>query len=163
MEKQDELVVAFSATSTNGRWGLDVTAPEGTTWPAKGHMVDYGTTAGRRLFSFVPGADGQWFYVAKCFVKPMAGCVVVHTVGLQSGADATIVAGGDFMVFREIGYKGRSSTVRVFNKGEEETELPLAIMRALGIVPGESAPEVIMPDIPSLGGGLADALESAGF
>lgn len=40
----------------------------------------------------------------------------------------------------------------------EGTELPLAIMRVLGIVPGESAPE-----IPALPGGLADALESVGF
>ena len=145
--------VIFDARSTNGRWGLAIVGPAGTTLPAQGSLVGLGTIAGIETYRFTPGETGTWV-IAGGDLQPHGGATVVRIMNLQSSY-ATILLLGPESVVEQHGYKRRSSNFIAYVSGEAR-EIPASILLAMGLVVPESAPAPIEPP-PALSGAMASA------
>jgi len=152
--------------SQNGRWGLSLVCPDEVYLsedPTEGSIEKLGKFEGLETFVFTPGKTGAWYCVsrAKGGVDPIAGCRVIHNEDLQGGNNVAILEGGGFFAFRAHGYKCRSSEIVAVSKGAR-IHASAGILAAMGLIPTPKR-ETIKPEIPALGGALADALKKAGI
>jgi len=150
-------------SSTNGRWGLVIVSNTKEDLdlhqPTEGRLISLGIEEGRDIFEFVPEKTGQWIMVGGDLTA-VCGCNVFYTRSLQSNRGVSIAVGGDFFAVKSYGYKGRSSGVWAFKKGEV-VDLPTPVLMAMGLLPVKK--EVIEIEIPPIGGDLKAALEAAGL
>ena len=149
----------YKKKSTNGRSGLAIVAESDVTFPAKGMLTSLGTFEGVKTFRFDPDENGKWFLIGG-ELEAVSGAAVVESVYLQSSRYATIVAGGDFFVTREIGYKGNSSNILAFQRGVA-IELPATVLAAMGLIPCEA--KTVEIEIPEVESTVAEALRKAGI
>ncbi len=144
----------FEARSTNGRWGLAIVGPEGTTLPAQGSLISLGTVAGIETYRFTPGDTGTWV-LAGGDLQPHGGATLVAWRDLQSSQFATILLLGQEAVVEQHGYKRRSSRFVAYVAGEAR-DIPASILLSMGLIAPESAPAPIEPP-PALSGAMASA------
>jgi hypothetical protein len=124
-------------------------------------MPFLGTLEGLRTFVFTPDViNGTWVLGVSCDPECLAGCKVIHCEDLQSSHSAAIITGGDFFVFKEFGYKNRSSWINAY-KGGKKIELPATILAAMGLIPCKR--EVVKVEVPAIESPLAEALKKAGL
>lgn len=146
----------FSAKSTNGRWGLAVVGPEGTTLPAQGSLRHIGAVGGVETYIFSPGNTGTWAMSAGD-VKVHGGATLVAHQYLQSDRYASLLLLGPQAVVEHYGYKRRGSRVLAYVNGQE-TDIPQTVLAALGLVKPVGEPDHIEPP-PALEGAMAEALK----
>ena len=144
----------FSARSTNGRWGLAVVGPEGTTFPAQGSLRHVGKVAGMATYEFTPGETGAWVATAGD-VTVDGGAPLVASEELQSSQVATLLLLGPQAVVEHHGYKRRSSRVVAYVAGVE-TDIPGTVLAAMGLLQADGEVVVVEPP-PVLGGAMAAA------
>lgn len=146
-------------TSQNGRWGLSVVGPEGTTFPAEGRLVSLGDIEGHQTFEFCPAETGQWVVVGGD-LEPIQGCTAVAEVGLQGGSCVSVLVCGEFAAYRRYGYKRRGQDVVCLHRGQA-VDVPASVLAAMGILPCYR--EEVVVENPALSGALAAALKAAGI
>lgn len=148
----------FSAISTNGRWGLAVVGPEGTTFPAQGRLRALGEVAGIATFQFTPDdTAGTWVLPLKSAAHLCGGGTLVHQTGLQSGQSASLLLLGREAVIQCHGYRGRDSWYRAFVEGEEK-HIPAPVLLAMGLIKPDPKPEPEpIPEPAPLQGAMAAA------
>lgn len=144
----------FSARSTNGRWGLALVGPEGTTLPAEGSLRHVGSVAGINTYELVPGETSTWVLVAED-VKVHGGATLVALEGLQSGRHASIVLLGAEAVVEHYGYMRRGSRIAAYVKGVK-TDIPGSVLAAMGLIEAQGEIVEVAPP-PKLEGALAAA------
>lgn len=147
--------ILFEARSTNGRWGLAIVGPAGTTMPAQGSLVGLGTIAGIETYRFTPGETETWI-LAGGDIQPHSGARQVASMGLQSSQVSAILLLGPEAVVEQHGYKRRSSRFVAYVAGEAR-DIPASILLAMGLVAPESAPAVPPEPPPALSGAMASA------
>lgn len=152
----------YKTLSTNGRWGLSIVSGDDIdiTEPAQGVLTRLGEIGGIATYRFDAQLSGQWFVVVPNLAQPLAGCSVVTEISLQSSRYVTLIAGGEFMAFECIGYKGRKSWVQAFSKGQS-VDLPASVMAAMGLI--QCKEEVVKVEIPKINNALQEALLKAGL
>jgi len=152
-------VVIQSATSTNGRWGLDLVAPEGTELPAEGRLEDLGKKAGRRVFRHIPAETGVWtIFAGDAEVVEGTPATVAVQMGLQSYRVATILRVRPGGVWRSFGYKRRGSWYHMLTPDGRVEEVPAHVI-ARAMARPEACPEPPEPEENV----MADALRRAGL
>lgn len=144
----------FSARSTNGRWGLAVVGPEGTTFPAQGSLRNVGKVAGMATYEFTPGETGTWVAVAGD-VTVHGGATLVASEDLQSSRAASLILLGPEAVVEHHGYKRRGSRVVAYVTGVE-TDIPGTVLAAMGLLQADGEVVAVEPP-PVLGGAMAAA------
>lgn len=144
----------FSARSTNGRWGLAVVGPQGTTLPAQGSLRHIGKVAGMVTYEFVPGETGTWVVTAED-VTVHGGATLVDCMDLQSSRVASLLLLGPQAVVEHHGYKRRSSRIVAYVSGVE-TSIPATVLAAMGLLKADGESIAIEPP-PALGGAMAAA------
>ena len=148
----------FEATSTNGRWGVDVFTPSADFIAheqslsdrhlvLQGHLEDKGKSVKRRVFVFTPDPNADTFYLFGDDVVALEAAKTVYTEGLQSNAYVTIIAMGPQAIVKEYGYKRRSAETYLYINGRIRDSG--SILVALGLVEAEGAQEVPAPPEPS--------------
>ncbi len=149
-------------TSTNGRWGMTIVGPEDVeTCPIEGRVMDLGDVEGHRTFQIIPEeGTGRWYYWGED-IKPHTGCSKVYQTGLQSGHDCALIVGGEFFAVEWTGYRGRSSHISAFHRGEL-VDLPPEVQRAMGLLGGPEPVEVDVEPEP-VNPAMAEALKKAGL
>lgn len=144
----------FSARSTNGRCGLAVVGPEGTTFPAQGGLRHIGRVAGMATYEFVPGETGTWVAVVGD-VTVHGGATLVASEDLQSSQVASLLLLGPEAVVEHHGYKRRSSRVVAYVAGVE-TDIPGTVLAAMGLLKADGEVVAVEPP-PALGDAMAAA------
>lgn len=147
--------VVYEARSTNGRWGLTVVGPEGTKFPAEGSLRHVGRVAGMETFEFVPGETGTWV-LPTGDVKVHGGATVVKTMSLQSHEECNLLVLGPEAVVEHYGYKRRGSRIVAYIRGVE-TDIPAAVLAAMGLVKAEGGETIKVEPPPPLQGAMAAA------
>lgn len=147
----------FAALSTNGRWGLAVVGPDGTTLPAQGSLRHVGSVAGMETYEFIPGETGTWAMTAED-VTVHGGATMVTWQDLQSSRGASLLLLGPQSVVEHHGYKRRSSRVVAYVAGVE-TDIPGTVLAAMGLLQAVGKVVAVDPP-PALGGAMAAALAS---
>lgn len=147
----------FSARSTNGRWGLAVVGPEGTTFPSQGGLRHVGNVAGMATYEFTPGETGTWAATAGD-VTVHCGATLVAREDLQSSQVASLLLLGPQAVVEHHGYKRRSSRVLAYAAGVE-TDIPGTVLAAMGLLQPDGEVVAVEPP-PVLGGAMAAAFAS---
>ena len=144
----------YSACSTNGRWGLVVVGPDGTSLPAQGSLRHVGRVAGMATYEFIPGETGTWVVVAGD-VKIHGGATVVDSKDLQSSQVATLLLMGHQAVIQHYSYKRRGSEIVAYVDGVK-TDIPGTVLAAMGLI--EATGEVVpVEPPPALVGAMASA------
>jgi hypothetical protein len=143
-----------SARSTNGRWGLAVVGPEGTTFPAQGSLRHVGTVAGMKTYEFMPGETGTWVMAAGD-VTVHGGATLVAREDLQSSQVASLLLLGPEAVVEHHGYKRRGSRVVAYVSGVE-TDIPGTVLAAMGLLQVDDVVVPVEPP-PPLTGAMAAA------
>lgn len=152
-----------SWTSTNGRYGMDVLAPEDFVQVdgvlQEGVVSDLGTVANRRVLRFTPkpgagtyilfGADG------------LDGGTIIEDLNLQSSNSASVSIVGRMAVAKYMGYKGRSISYTLYKDGKA-VELQEAQLLALGLIKPSVKP-VEIPPPPPMPSAMADAFAALGL
>jgi len=144
----------FSARSTNGRWGLAVVGPQGTTFPAQGSLRHIGKVAGTVTYEFVPGETGTWVMTAED-VTVHGGATVVDCMDLQSSRTVSLLLLGPEAVIEHHGYKRRSSRIVAYVNGAE-ADIPATVLAAMGLLKADGEEVAIEPP-PALNGAMAAA------
>ncbi len=147
----------FSASSTNGRWGLAVVGPDGTTLPAQGSLRHVGSVAGMETYEFIPGETGTWAMTAED-VTVHGGATLVTWQDLQSSRGASLLLLGPQAVVEHHGYKRRSSRVVAYVAGMK-TDIPGTVLAAMGLLQAGGEVVAIAPP-PAIGGAMAAAFAS---
>jgi hypothetical protein len=145
----------FRDRSTNGRWGLAVVGPEGTTFPAQGSLRHIGEVAGMATYEFTPGETGTWAMAIPAEVVVHGGATLVASVDLQSSAVASLLLLGPEAVIERFGYKRRSSHISAYVAGVE-TDIPGTVLAAMGLLQAKGEVVVVEPP-PVLGCAMAAA------
>ena len=152
----------WSESSTNGRWGLSIVAPEGVELPQwsspllEGGIVPLGTVGGVETFRFVPGETGTYILATRQGIKAHGGATVMACRDMQSGSMASIVVLGQEAVVEMIGYKGRSSTISAYIGGVRKP-IPASVLLAMGLVQSESGSAAVFTPPPVMVGEMAAA------
>ena len=144
----------FAAQSTNGRWGLSVVGPEGTTLPAQGSLRHVGNVSGMETYEFTPGETGTWAMTAED-VTVHGGATMVTWQDLQSSRGASLLLLGPQSVVEHHGYKRRSSRVVAYVAGVE-TDIPGTVLAAMGLLQAGGKVVAVDPP-PAIGGAMAAA------
>jgi hypothetical protein len=147
--------VVYEARSTNGRWGLTIVGPEGTRFPAEGALRHVGKVAGMETFEFLPGETGQWIFPTGD-VTVHGGATVVKTVYLQSNEECNLLVLGQEAVVEHYGYKRRGSRIVAYVRGVE-TDIPAAVLAAMGLLKVENGGSIKVEPPPPLQGAMAAA------
>ena len=144
----------FAALSTNGRWGLAVVGPDGTTLPAQGSLRHVGSVAGMETYEFTPGETGTWAMTAED-VTVHGGATLVTWQDLQSSRGVSLLLLGPQSVVEHHGYKRRSSRVVAYVAGVE-TDIPGTVLAAMGLLQAGGKVVAVDPP-PAIGGAMAAA------
>ena len=144
----------FAALSTNGRWGLAVVGPDGTTLPAQGSLRHVGSVAGMETYEFIPGETGTWAMTAED-VTVHGGATLVTWQDLQSSRGVSLLLLGPQSVVEHHGYKRRSSRVVAYVAGVE-TDIPGTVLAAMGLLQAGGKVVAVDPP-PAIGGAMAAA------
>jgi len=147
----------FFAQSTNGRWGLAVVGPDGTTLPAQGSLRHVGNVSGMETYEFTPGETGTWAMTAED-VTVHGGATMVTWQDLQSSRGVSLLLLGPQAVIEHHGYKRRSSRIVAYIDGAK-TDIPGTVLAAMGLL--QAGGEVIAVEPPpALNGAMAAAMAS---
>lgn len=147
----------FSARSTNGRWGLAVVGPDGTTFPSQGRLRHVGNVAGMETYEFTPGETGTWAMTAED-VTVHGGATMVTWQDLQSSRGVSLLLLGPQAVIEHHGYKRRSSRIVAYIDGAK-TDIPGTVLAAMGLL--QAGGEVIAVEPPpALNGAMGAAMAS---
>lgn len=144
----------FSARSTNGRWGLVVVGPDGTTFPEQGSLRHVGKVAGMATYEFSPGETGAWAATAGD-ITVHGGATLVANEDLQSSQVVSLLLLGPQAVIEHHGYKRRSSRIVAYVSGVE-TDIPGTVLAAMGLLQADGEVLAVEPP-PVLGGAMAAA------
>jgi len=147
----------FAALSTNGRWGLAVVGPDGTTLPAQGSLRHVGNVSGIETYEFTPGETGTWVMTTED-VTVHRGATMVKWQYLQSSRGVSLLLLGPQAVVEHHGHKRRSSHVVAYVAGME-TDIPGTVLAAMGLLQADGEVVAIAPP-PALGGAMAAAMSS---
>lgn len=153
-------------TSQNGRWGLEVIDLPESRFPFRGTVERLGTLAGIKCLRAKPNETaGTWVLAVRAAVEAVMACSIVEQVSLQGGDAVSILIARPDAVWREWGYKGRSSYFLSLNKEGKVKELSPSVLLAAGLIEPDEAPEAtqVAPPPPVGEGALADALRKAGI
>jgi hypothetical protein len=157
-----QLEVIATATSTNGRYGVQVVGPKDISihTPQEGKLVSLGKIDGHHTYQFNPVVgSGQWVLFGGD-LSPVVGCTVVIQEDLQSSTSCTLIVGGNFFAVTSYGYKHRSSHNTCYHNGKEVV-VSTAVMAAMGLIPCNQHEVVV--DIPQFDSPLKAALLAAGL
>jgi len=150
----------WEARSINGRWGIQITHPEGMNLelgPVEGTLRSVGKSAGIECFEFVP-KKGSWVLAAREDLYSIEGASCACKMGLQGNSNATVLILGPSAIVKYVGYKGRSSSYHLYINGEKQ-DAPVSVLLALGLIEPEEAPTPIN-DPPKPSSAFAEALAS---
>ena len=147
------IVELFSARSQNGRRGLAVVGPEGTTLPAEGSLRHCGRAAGLDTYEIVPGTTGTGVATAGD-VTVHGGATLVAVVDLQAKNTASLLLLGPQAVVEQHDYARRGSRVVAYIAGVEAS-IPASVLVAMGLLPGGEVVAIEPP--PVLGNTMAAA------
>lgn len=144
----------FSARSTNGRWGLAVVGPKGTTFPAQGSLRHVGKVAGMTTYEFTHGEGGTWALTAGD-VTIHGGATLVASKDLQSSQVVSLILLGPQAVIEHHGYKRRGSRIVAYVAGVEN-DIPGTVLASMGLLQVDGEVIAVEPP-PVLEGALAAA------
>ena len=156
--------VVYEVKSTNGRWGLQIMGANDVELPERGLVFrnftvkDYGTTAHMWVLELV-SADG-FFTIVTGEAKCITGCTLVAEQNLQSSNEVSVIVARPGAIFKEIGYKGRSSQYITIDSEGKKVPTPVGMLVAAGLVEPEiKDPEPIIPE--EIPGTMLDAFKKA--
>jgi len=128
-----ELVELFLTGSINGRWGLALVGPEETPYPYEGELKHVGVAAGVDTYEFCPGKTNTWVLPVLNAVRVHGGATLVREMSMQGHDYASMLLLGERAVIELIGYKGRSSRIVVYIRGELH-EVSAPVLATMGLV-----------------------------
>ncbi|MBR5950704.1 MAG: hypothetical protein IKZ87_04645 [Actinomycetaceae bacterium] len=137
----------FCERSTNGRWGVSIVSHDFDEikygQAVQATVTKLGRIEGRDVLRLDKTDKPQWVLVLGDS-KPLAGASVALGMGLQSGSYVTVLLLSETAIVKTYGYKGRSSSVTFYQKGER-ANIPASVLLALGLVEGKEEPEEVPP------------------
>ena len=119
-----KLVTIETATSfdVGYKWGVDIKAPAGVKFPAKGDLVKLWTGVQgedgvfRDLFIFTPCESGTWIAVEHCAAVPIKSCQIAYECNLGNNEIITILTGTAGMKYSTGGdYWRADETIHTIN------------------------------------------------
>lgn len=147
-------------TSTNGRWGITVVIPVELTLPIEGKLIKYGEVEGHTAFEIIPEKTGIFFNLLG-EVEIHGGAEIICSKNLQSSTVVTLVAMSEVAIIESFGYKGRSSSVFLYQNGIRK-EIPAGVLASMGLIKGVSG-ETVAIEIQPVKSAMQIALEKAGL
>jgi len=144
----------LSFSPQNGRSGVDIFLPEGVDLerrPTPGTLTHIGVICKRDVYEFQrdEGSPTAWMLLKnEGDVKPLSNCLKIGSWGAGFNATAVHLIAcktGSTTILEEIGYKGRSSKIRLWEQSEEQyVDAPSLLVKGVidagdpvKIIPGE--------------------------
>lgn len=104
----------FKAISVNGRYGLEVVSSgfeeqQKNSLCLRAKVYDLGSSAGMDILRVEPTDEEQYVVIVRNSVKVEKNCRVIKEMNLQGNEDVSVLLCGEGAIFKEFGYKKRSS------------------------------------------------------
>jgi hypothetical protein len=155
--------ILLSARTQNGRRAIEFVGEDTQEMlrdyrPRKGRFEPLGYVDGVNAFKLVED-NGDNYAIALEDAEPVVSAVKVAQLFLQGGKYCTLLHAREGSVWREYGYKQRSSDLYTLLNGQRR-ELPSSIALALGLIE-PSEPAEIVELAPALEPAFSDAMQTA--
>ena len=126
--KKLETIESATSFEIGYEWGVEIKAPAGVKFPARGHLAALGMVAPgddgayRDLFVFTPCESGDWIAVEHCAAVPVEGCRVEYECNLGNNEVVTILAGSAGMKYSTgSNYWRADEIIHTINEGGVES------------------------------------------